>query len=319
MPALPVQVGVEWSCRSFMYMVNTAKERSRRIRRTSYVAVGAWVLVALACYASYQSDRAELRAIAREITTEVDAPAERVVRLVRWVHGHTGSRQSESYFAWRGLGATSVQVLRQGGDCADKSRLLSALLSEVDVPSTPALCFDAQTKKPTHTVVEASLGQGRFMVVDPAYGLYFPRDDGGYYDLLDIRRDPAIVDRRVEEIYASLPSPGEHDRYYLRSSSSYELGSTFNWHKSSMTRLALATLKPLYGESIYRLPRPAFLESPKLFVASLNLGLAVASWVIGWVVSYAITRATGGDCSASGDGMSASLSSGGDVGVSVAK
>lgn len=262
-------------------MVNRTPETGKRIRRAGRMASCLLVAVALACYTSHRFDCGVLRSVALDVTADATTPAQRVVRLVDWLHDRVGSERNTAFFGWRGLGATAAQVLRQGGDCADKSRLLCALLREVDISATPALCFDADSGEPTHTVVEARLGPDRYMVADPAFGLYFPTPDlGGFHDLLDIRRDAGIVDRRVEELYALLPGAGEHDRYYLRSSASYGRASTFNWDRNWLTRAALPVFRGLLGDYIYRVPRPGVLEEPKLWVALCCLLAAMGCWLL---------------------------------------
>ena len=244
----------------------------RFLSLTGWVVAGCSVAAAACCYLSYRGDCARLRVVAREVTGAAVSPSERVLALLHFVSGIAGTRQNQDYFLWPGLRATPAQVLEAGGDCADRSRLLSALLREVGISATPAMCFDKKSGVPSHTLVEAEPAEGVYMIVDPVYDLYFPKPDGpGYYSLLDLRRDSDIVTRRVDELCARSPPAREADRYYMRAFSGYHGVATINWKGSSLARLVHDGLKARMGEEIYRIPRPAVLEEPKLSVGTACL------------------------------------------------
>jgi len=228
--------------------------------------------VAAHCWNSYGQDRAALRQVVRQVVSADAPPAQRVLALLHWVHALEGTRRNERYFGWRRLRATPVQVLSDGGDCADKSRLLAAALRESGIPATMALCLDRPGGTPAHTLVEATIGPGEYMVVDPAFDLYLPREDGsGTYDLLDLRREPELVDRRVAAVRAALPPQKRPASFYLRSAAAYDTAMTLNWNKNRVMRWLHDALKSSYGEQMYRVPRPRFLEEPKLAVAASGL------------------------------------------------
>ena len=260
----------------------------RVFRLSGWVVVVCSFAAAGACFMSHQQDRTRLRAVARGIIAEADSPAQRVLGLLHWVHENGGTGENESFFVWPRLRAMPLQILEAGGDCADKSRLLSALLREVEIPATAAMCFDAPSGMPTHTIVEAQPEEGVYMVVDPAYDLYFPRDDApGYYDLLDLRRDPDLVARRVAELRTQPVPHSEAGLYYLRPSTTYAYVSTINWNKNACLRFVQRQLQRWYGDEVYRLPRPVLLEEPKLFVAAASLLPAVFSLLILGGAAYA--------------------------------
>jgi hypothetical protein len=210
--------------------------------------------------------------VASGVTADAAASSDRVLALLHFVSGIPGTRWNEDYFVLRRLRATPVQVLGAGGDCADKSRLLSALLREIDIPSSMAMCFDKRTGMPTHTVVEAQPAAGSYMVVDPAYDLYFPRpDQRSYNGLVDLRRDPGLVTRRIDELCAVAPPVREAERYYMSAFSGYDQVATINWNKHRILRRAHDWLRTRYGDRVYRFRRPAVLEEPKLFVGAACL------------------------------------------------
>lgn len=248
------------------------------------VLTGVCLIAASATYHSYRSDANALRAKALEIVGNREAPAQRVLTLTSWIHRHLGTARNPEYFVLRGLRATPMQVLDKGGDCADKSRLLSAMLRQIDIPATMALCFHHDTGLPTHTVVEAQLGPGRYMVTDPAYELYYPDDHGGYYGILDLRKHPERLVERVKYVQATTPRFRPLHWYDPFEASAVGM-STFNWRKNGLTKLVRDCLFLAIGPDVYRLPRPAVMEEPKLAVATMLLALAAVALVLAWLAA----------------------------------
>ena len=250
----------------------------RRILRTVEIAaLGVMFAGAVGggiCLGLYWAGAARLKAVAEIVVGNEPDPARRFERLTHWVFHNQGFSENGRFFVWPRLRATAVQVLEGGGDCADKSRLLSAMLRQVGVPATMAMCFDPRTGAPVHTVVEAEIGSGQFAVADPVYDLVFPKPDGGHFGLLDLRRDAGILQARLDELIHVRPRNAPVHGY-RRDRSVYDLAATFNWQKNAATRIAFDVLFRLIGESVYRLPRPAVLEEPQLSIAAGAFGAAV--------------------------------------------
>ncbi len=250
----------------------------RVLRMTGYAVLACSLPAALACFVSYRQDQDFLGEMARRIVAGETTPAARVLALSNSIHRDQATHKNGSFFAVRRWGPTSRQVFVHGGDCADKSRLLCALLRELDISATPVMCFDPQTGLPTHTIVETDLGDGSRMIVDPTYDLYFPKPNAaGFYDLLDLRRDPDILANRIAELCASAPPAREADVYYMRASTPYHHVSTINWDQNAFSRWTRDRLLPLFGDRVYRFSRPAILEEPKLLatVTLLTPGVLV--------------------------------------------
>lgn len=230
-----------------------------------------FTLLAAACGTlwSYGADQRQLAVLARGVTAGVVDPSDRVLALMAHVHAELPSRRNPGRFCYLPLGATPLQILEHGGDCADKSRLLVALLRTLDISATPVMSFDTETGLPAHTFVEARLTPGGQMAVDPAFALAFPREAGGYFGLLDLRRDPAIVDRRLAQFHVNPREDSAAVEYYLRPSAPYDSASTYNWDRNVLTRAAHAFLAPMIGEPLYAWPRPALVEEPKLAVFAM--------------------------------------------------
>jgi len=236
------------------------------------------VLLGCFAYLSFSIDETRLGETARSVTSVHKTTSEKTLALLDWVHRIPETRENRRFFLLRGLRATPVQVLESGGDCADKSRLLTALLGQVGIRATMVMCYDPRTESPTHTVVCAFQDDGGTMIVDPAYGLYFPDPAAnGFFGLAEMRANPSVLEDRVAALRAS--SPRSHPVHsYNVASTGYSLASSVHWNKNALSRLARRFLLPVWGEDLYSVPRPRFVEEPKLFVAYAAFGSAGALW-----------------------------------------
>lgn len=253
-------------------------EKERRARfpwRTNLRAMSVLSMTtAAALCATLLVDRTELRATASDVTTGCRDDADRVLALLHWVHAHHGTTRNPSHFVWPKLRATPVQVLGRGGDCADKSRLLAAMIRELGMRATPAMCFDKPGGTPVHTVVDVTLADGSTMLVDPSFELSFPRGDapagsrgqGAYFGLADLRRDPGLLIERLNRLRAERPWPALV-HFYDEKRIGYTGAATINWDKNFAVRAVGDMIENVMGERLYSLPRPWFLEEPKAFVA----------------------------------------------------
>lgn len=241
------------------------------LRRLPLALALAAALFAIGCYWSYRHDQGRLAAIAAQVAAVSSAQDEQAIALLHWVYNNHGFEKNQGAFLWSKLGPTPIDVLERGGDCADKSRLLSAMLREIDIPSTLAMCFDAHGL-PTHVVVEARLADGRRMVLDPIWDLHFPKaEPGQHYGLLDLRRDPEILFRRLEVVTAEAP-PDAKIRRYNRAQDVYDRVTTINWDKNALLRWIGDRLAGDAPGDVYGIPRPTVLEEPKLFFAVFGAG-----------------------------------------------
>lgn len=261
------------------------------------IARGILVLLVLAllgaaavAYASYRSDQSAFAAKAAEVAPPGAPLDERAIALLHFVYGHHGFAKNKGYYMLPQLGPTSADVYERGGDCADKSRLLSSMLREIGVESTLAMCFD-HDGAPTHTVVDARLPDGRRMLLDPIWDLYFPRPDeaGTYYSLIDLRRKPELLFERLDVVTASAAADAKIQRYN-RAHDIYDHATTLNWEKSGLTRWVRDTFHADKGDEVHAVPRPLILEEPKLFMATFFAGAGVGLGVLGAVVLALIGR-----------------------------
>ena len=238
---------------------------------TSCVALAFTALLWL----SWQADRAALRDFAYRITQGAEMTGKQVEAIVDAVYREQGFAKNKHYFLWPALEATPLQILRFGGDCADKSRLLVALLEELGVSASPVMLSLAEQGPFVHTVVEARATNGS-LVADPVYNIVFPRPDAnGYFDLRQLRDDPSILPKRIEEL---VRLRGTRDKIYHYKTNPdgahYGFPKTINLDKSALTRIAKKILGWFVSEPelIYR---PRFLEDPKRFFVLSSGALAL--------------------------------------------
>lgn len=276
---------------SYRFQRAAGPSQAARLLRGVLVALFA---ISLISFAAYRIDRRALRTVAHELTDHVTEPSQRVLALNHWIHAHLPTKPNPDSFIWSRLRATPLQVLERGGDCADKSRLLSAMLRELGIPATMAMLFDKRTGLASHTVVEARLADDHYMVVDPSFELHFPDGESGQFlGIVELRRDPSALHRRLSDLQAAHARPALYHVYPV-GYATYEGATTINWNKNAVTRTAHDVLIRWVGEELYRWSRPVALEEPKLFVSLATLVLAVSLYGCGQFVTRLGFRLRGG-------------------------
>lgn len=259
-----------------------------RTAKVVFLALGvAFAASSVYFYASWQKDNARLREFAAETVGAGPVTDQDIDRLNEKIYWTQGFAKNRDYYLWKSLGPTPIQILQHGGDCANKSRLLAAILSEYDVKASLVMLAPCEDCSFKHTVVEAKASDGP-IVVDPVYDMSFPKPDGGYYGLTDLRRNPGILEGRIIQL---VDQRGADDKiaYYHSSEdgSHYGFPKTINLDKNAMTRTAKAALG-LFVDQPQLVYRPRFLEDPKLFLALaaggasvFSFGLALIFWRLG--------------------------------------
>lgn len=236
-------------------------------RRLSVLTACVLFAVSGGVYLSQQKDQAHLRTV---IESEIAAaPGEHgnlFAELNHWIYQNKGFKKNHGYFWLPQLGPTPIQVLQEGGDCADKSRLLMAMLDAVGIDSTLIMLYDG-SNNPTHTVVEVRNGTQQ-AVADPVYDLTFPKPQGGYYNLSEMRNDPAILTGRLDEL-VTLKGNDDKVAHYKRGIENYQYATTINWDKNRLLK-KLADYLQNRGIQPQTVRRPHLLDDPKLMIAFLS-------------------------------------------------
>ena len=169
-------------------------------------------------------------------------PSEQAIKVVESLKGlpvkdFSAMQQDSRYFLlpiFSFLRPMPRQVMEQGGDCADRSRLVIRMLRLHGIGASKWALYTKEMKS-VHAVVELEAETGK-MVADPDFGLWFPRSSGGYYGIRELRQSPKILRDRVQSFVAQGKRPGAVDlRKYPLDDYSYEYAKTINWEKWVVT------------------------------------------------------------------------------------
>ena len=252
---------------------------SRRYSRNLLILAGAISLVcAIGLYVNWLQDNAVLREQAMVITAHLDTDSARIRAVNNWVYHNKGFAPNDQYFVVPALGPTPIQVMERGGYCADKSRLVAAMLNSLDIDAGLVMISPCLYCGFIHTVVEARYEGGR-MVVDPTWDVDYPSGDGGFLGVTDL----AGTNRGQERI-AELQQLGpatDKIAHMPAADAAFEYAVAINWDKNFLTRNVASTLR-LIGYQPETLFRPRILEDPKLFLSWFLIVIAAAMILCGF-------------------------------------
>lgn len=254
----------------------------RRIRVPLLIILAA---ASVGLFWKYYSDTRHLQQFAAKYVTGEELPSEMTLKLVRGIRRDLPSPANTGYYllpVFDFLRPTAFQVSQTGGNCADKSRLLIVLLRQYGVRSQKyALYDDAQV--PRHAVVDVEIEDRRRMVVDPYFGLYFPREEGGYYSLQDLKADEGILRARIAFLTAERSDTlGPRIARYKFDRYPYRHARSINWDKAGWSRQIYRWLKSFMGEQVDELTYPYIVERPEVVVllGAVFLELLIAATLI---------------------------------------
>jgi len=215
-----------------------------------------------------EQDMNILREIIYKEIGKVEHNGSFVEKLNQIVYNKGGFKKNSNFFFIKKLGPTPIQILTHGGDCSDKSRLLSAMLLSVGIPSTLVMLHSCAGCPPNHTVVEVR-DKNNYMVADPVYNLVFPKTKYKYFSLEELMNNPEILNQRLDEL---IKIRGINDKIYLykRHTEIYSFPKTINWDKNKLTYLIKDILYNI-DKNPNLISRPHFLEDPKLFLSITSL------------------------------------------------
>lgn len=227
------------------------------------VLIGMPFVCALGVFVDWQHDNAILRHQGIEITRDLNRDSARIRAINDWVYQNRGFGKNDHYFMVAALGPTPVQVLEYGGDCSDKSRLVGAMLTELNIDAGLVMLSPCPKCGFIHTVVEARSESGR-MVVDPIWHVDYPTEDGRFLGVRDLAGTSLGQDRVAElqkerglaDKIAAMPA----------TEATFDYAVGMNWDKDAATRTVAATLR-LLGYPPDQMFRPRLLEDPKLILS----------------------------------------------------
>jgi Transglutaminase-like superfamily len=271
-------LGAGLSCRKVGWLIGAV---------TLFCAVGVWL--------SWWQDEVVLRQQAVQITEHLNTDSARIRAVNDWVYQNKGFAKNNRYFIVPALGPTPIQVMEQGGDCSDKSRLVAAMLNSLGIDA--GLVMISKSPCPDcgfiHTVVEAKYENGR-MVVDPTWDVDYPTGDGRFFGTRELAR----TDRGRERVLELQRQRLINDRIATMppDEATFDYAVAMNWDRDIITRSVAAVLK-VRGYSIDALFRPRLLEDPKLFLVCLLIAMATACVIGGFLIdlAYALLRGKSAD------------------------
>jgi hypothetical protein len=235
---------------------------------------------AIAVFLSWHQDEVVLRKEAMAITENLNTDSARIRAVNNWVYHNKGFAPNDRYFILPALGPTPIQVMEQGGDCSNKSRLVAAMLNSLGIRAGLVMISPCLYCGFIHTVVEAQYENGR-MVVDPIWNIDYPTGDGRFLGVMDLagtsRGRERIVElqrqRQATDKIAHIP---EMDAMF-----DYAVG--MNWNRNTVTR-AVASILRSNGHELDSIFRPRLLEDPKLLFSILLIGIAIFSIMFGYLL-----------------------------------
>jgi hypothetical protein len=236
---------------------------------------------AIGLFFNWREDNAFLRRQALAITAHLDTDSARIHAVNDWVYHNKGFAKNDQYFLVSSLGPTPVQVMEFGGDCADKSRLVAAMLDNLGIDAGLVMISPCWYCGFIHTVVEARYEGGR-MVVDPTWGIDYPAGDDRFLGVADL----AGTNRGEQRVVELRRQRGATDKIARMptADASFDYAVAINWDRDVVTRGIAATLR-LIGFQPETLFRPRVLEDPKLLLILALLAtttvIVLGSFVLG--------------------------------------
>jgi hypothetical protein len=225
------------------------------------------------CFIDYLNEEKYLQDLMDRVAPRSLPPSEQAIKVVESlkilpVKDFSALQHDNRYFLlpiFSFLRPMPRQVMEQGGDCADRSRLVIRMLRLHGIGASKWALYTKEMKS-VHAVVELEAEAGK-MVADPLYGLWFPRPDGGYYDIKELRQSPSILQGRIQTLLPEGVRSGFSNlKSYPIDEYTYQYAKSINWEKWAVTWPLYKALSIIMGPSIDNLQRPAFVEAPQLMV-----------------------------------------------------
>src|SRR5437867_7273792 len=228
----------------------------RRGRNLIIFAAAIPLICAISLYFNWQQDNAVLRRHALAIAAHLDSDSARIRAVNDWVYHNQGFGKNDHYFLVPALGPTPIQVMQHGGYCADKSRLVAAMLNTIGTDAGLVMISPCLYCGFIHTVVEARYEGGR-MVVDPTWDIDYPTGDGGFLGVTDLA-GTNYAEARLAELRQRR---GTTDKiaHMPVADAIFDYAVAINWDRDVLTRSTAATLR-LIGYQPETWLRPRILE-----------------------------------------------------------
>jgi hypothetical protein len=259
---------------------------SLRLGRIGAILAAVPLACGIGVWSSRIDDNAVLRAKAVALTAGLTSASARIWTINDWVYHDQGFGKNHRYFIVPALGATPIQIMESGGDCADKSRLVSAMLREIGIRSGLVMIYPCRHCGPIHTVVEARSNTGR-MVVDPIWDVDYPSANGRFLGIKGLAGTRLGIEHVADLQRHS--AAGTKIRKMPAADADFDYAVGMNWDKNIVTRAAAFSLQKL-GYDPQRLMRPQILEDPKLALTVVLIAAAMGLAMLAAVLGFAFPR-----------------------------
>jgi Transglutaminase-like superfamily len=253
-------------------------------RRVGWLLCAISLSCAIALFLSWHQDEVVLRQQAIMITENFSTDSARIRAVNNWVYHNKGFAPNDRYFIIPALGPSPIQVMEQGGDCSDKSRLVAAMLNSIGIDAGLVMISPCLYCGFIHTVVEAQYEKGR-MVVDPIWNIDYPTGDGRFLGVKDLAGTNRGQER-VVELQRQRPTT-DKIAHMPPMDAVFDYATPINWDANNVTRTvaAMLTLTGYPPETVFR---PRLLEDPKLLLIFFLIGMATGFVVGGFLLDFAL-------------------------------
>jgi hypothetical protein len=228
------------------------------------------IICASVMWVSWLNDNSVLRERALAVAAGLTTGSAKIIAINHWVYRNQGFTKNDGFILLPALGPTPIQVLRTGGDCGDKSRLVSAMLWQLGINSGLAQIFPCRDCGPIHAVVEAEYEAGR-MVVDPIWDVEYPSGDGKFLGIQELA-GTSVGRAHITEL-RTRRGAGDKIQFMPDAEATFDYAAAVNWQKNGLSRASASGLRFL-GYDPRHLLRPHFLEDPQLALTLLFLTIA---------------------------------------------
>jgi hypothetical protein len=229
---------------------------------------------------SFVRDRQEIRKKSFDMVHGLENDFEKARFLAGWIfeeiHGLPSDTLLFNIPVLRYLGARPIEVLRRGGCCGGKSRLLICMLRSIGIQSAQVTLYHVKGNA-QHALVEARLSTYS-VLLDPSYGFYFTSKDGepvGFESVLaGTQPNFAPLSRSDVRAYPE-------DDYY---NFDYRKTKTANWTMGPIRKTVYKLLWIFTLGKIDRIFQPWWFEHPQLIIC-LGLLCAILGLIFGLYVN----------------------------------
>jgi hypothetical protein len=242
------------------------------------IAVVGSCLLGIVSFVKWKQDSAEIRRIVASSIDENASPDEIVFRSRMFLRESVGYRPHDSYFLlpiFRFMRPTALQVIRQGGDCADRARAFIVILNLFHIQARKLALYDAHGHS-VHAVAKVWTRRGPYYV-DLLYNIAHEDEAGIPLSLSELANEDILRSSVQRAVGAGNTRAAE----YPIKDYNFENVHTLNWEKSILTQAIFGLLVETIGEAKAKaLPRPYLSEEPALMVIVLAAGASLFAMAV---------------------------------------